>query len=325
MRDARVIISGATGFLGGALALRLLRDGGEVIALGRNPRALEGLSRLGARAIAHDLATGSPPEIPEADIFVHSAALSSPWGRASDFHAANVTGTANALAIARKSGVRRFVHISTPSIYFRFADQSGLREDAPLPKPVNHYAATKRIAEKLVLEQAEALDPVILRPRGIYGAGDVALLPRLLKVARKRALPLMRDGAAATDLTHVDDVVSATLAAASASPNLQRRVFNVSGGEALNVRQVIERVGARAGVPIRWRRLPASAVLGAVRLAEAACAVTPGRPEPLATAYSIALLAYTQTLDISAARDGLGWGPAVSFDEGLERTFGVRA
>lgn len=324
MKGSRVIISGATGFLGGALALRLLREGSHVIALGRNPRALESLSRLGVHTIALDLAAGSPPDIPEADIFVHSAALSSPWGRAADFHSANVIGTSNALAIARKSGVQRFVHISTPSVYFRFTDQVGLKEDATLPKPVNQYAATKLAAENLVLEQAGALDPIILRPRGIYGAGDVALLPRLLKVARKRALPLMRDGAAATDLTHVDDVVGATIAAARTSPNPQRRVFNVSGGEALNVRRVIERVGARAGVPIRWRRLPAAAVLGAVRAAEAACAFMPGRPEPLATAYSIALLAYTQTLDISAARDVLGWSPAIAFDEGLQRTFGAR-
>ena len=94
-----------------------------------------------------------------------------------------------------------------------------------------------------------------------------------------------------------------------------------SGGVALKVRDVIEHAGERAGVPIRWRKLPTQLVFGAARLAEFASALSPGRPEPLTTAYSVALLAYTQTLDISAARRALGWAPRVSFAEGLARTF----
>lgn len=323
MKRVRFIVSGATGFLGGVLSRRLLRDGCEVVALGRQKAALERLAQAGARAIHCDLAGGELESIGEADVFVHCAALSSPWGTSEAFHAANVTGTERAIAMARASGVRRFVHVSTPSVYFRFSDQIGLREDAHLPEPVNAYAATKRRAEELVLACAD-LDPAILRPRGIYGAGDTALLPRMLKTARTRALPLMRGGEAATDLTHVDDVVDAIVVAAHARI-ADRRTFNISGGVALKVRDVIERAGDRAGVRIRWRKLPAPLVLGAARLAEAASSLAPGRPEPLTTAYSVALLAYTQTLDISAARDALGWAPRISFEEGLARTFGEAA
>lgn len=320
MSGGRFIVTGATGFLGGALVRKLLAAGHEVGALGRQAEALWGLARDGARAIKCDLAKQAAlPEPIAADVFVHCAALSSPWGRYADFHASNVVGTRNALAMAKAAGVKRFVHVSTPSLYFRFEDQTALREDAPLPAPVNAYAATKREAEELVLKEG-ALDPIILRPRGLYGAGDTALMPRLLRVARKRALPLMRDGRAATDLTHVDDVVDAVIAAANAG-KVARRVFNVSGGVALNVREVIERVGERAGVPVKWRSLPAPVVLGAVRLIEGLTKIAPGRPEPLTTAYSVALLAYTQTLDIGAARAVLGWTPRVGFEEGLARTF----
>jgi len=321
----RFIVTGATGFLGGVLVRRLLAAGHDVVALGRQMEALAALSRDGARAVAFDLATSARlPEPTSADVSVHCAALSSPWGKASDFHAANVIATQNALAMAKEAGVTRFVHISTPSVYFRFSDQVGLKEDAPLPAPVNAYAATKRRAEELVLKEVDALDAIILRPRGIYGAGDTALMPRLLRVASKRALPLMRGGRAATDLTHVDDVVDAILAAVTHRGALSKRVFNVSGGAALSVRDVIERVGERAGVPITWRNMPAAAVLGAVRTIEALARITPGRPEPLTTAYSVALLAYTQTLDISAARTVVGWLPRVGFEEGLARTFGAR-
>lgn len=320
MSGGRFIVTGATGFLGGALVRRLLAGGHQVVALGRQAEALLGLARDGAQVIMCDLVKQAAlPEPIAADVFVHCAALSSPWGRDADFHAANVMGTHNALAMAKAAGVKRFVHVSTPSLYFRFQDQIALREDAPLPPPVNAYAATKRQAEELVLRE-DALDPIILRPRGIYGAGDTALMPRLLRVARKRALPLMRHGRAATDLTHVEDVVDAVLAAASAG-QVSQRAFNVSGGVALNVREVIERVGERARVPVSWRSTPAPVVLGAVRLIEGLAKIAPGRPEPLTTAYSVALLAYTQTLDIGAAKAALGWTPRIGFEEGLARTF----
>lgn len=174
---AAIAITGATGFLGGVLARRLLSLGQPVIAMGRDRDKLAALEKLGARVLPCDLSCGAPlADGLEADALVHSAALSSAWGRAADFRAANVTGTQSAVILTRSIGARRFVHISTPSLYFRFRDQPLVREDAALPPPVNAYAATKREAEQVALAAAD-LDPVILRPRGIYGAGDVALLP----------------------------------------------------------------------------------------------------------------------------------------------------
>jgi nucleoside-diphosphate-sugar epimerase len=316
----RIVVTGATGFLGGALTRRLNGLGIDVVALGRDRAKLAALEAHGVRTMVLDLATGAPlPDI-EADAFVHCAALSSPWGSRAAFHRANVVGTRAALTIARAARIRRFVQISTPSVYFRFRDQIGVREDAALPSPVNAYAATKREAEDLVLA-AEDLDPIVLRPRGIYGPGDTTLLPRLIAVARKRPLPLMNGGRAATDLTFIEDVVDAAYAAVVAKPQQTQRIFNISGGEALKVRDIAERAGERANCAIRWRRMPPEAVFAFARLNEAVCAMLPHRPEPLVTAYGAALFAFTQTLNIEAAAKHLGWTPRVRFDEGLARTF----
>lgn len=318
-----IAVTGATGFLGGTLARALLADGVPVMALGRDPEKLGALAEAGADIVAHDLSLGPPPAVRQAGTVVHCAALSSAWGRHRDFLAANVEGTRSALALARMAGARRFIHISTPSLYFRLRDQRCVREDAALPPPINAYAETKRAAETLVLEAAD-LDPMILRPRGIYGAGDTALLPRLLHAARRGPLPLIRDGSAETDLTHVDDVVAAILAALAAPPKPPQRVFNISGGEPLPVRRIAEAAAARAGLAVQWRKLPAGLVLAAARCFEAAARLNPNQPEPRLTAYSAGLFAYTQTLDISRARDHLGWRPQISFEEGLARTFGGR-
>jgi nucleoside-diphosphate-sugar epimerase len=316
----RVLVTGATGFLGGALCRQLVRHGHEAIALGRDKAKLAMLECEGLQTLAADLAAGGAPWAPQGDAVVHCAALSSPWGRAADFHRANFIGTQTALDIARRCGARRFVHISTPSIYFRFADQFDVREDAVLPAPVNAYARTKRAAEALVLGAAD-IDPIVLRPRGLYGPGDVALLPRLLAAARSHSLPLLKGGRAVTDLTHVDDVVAAIMAAIDAGRAPARRIFNISGGVALNVRDVAEKAALRAGVALRWREMPAGLMLTLARMSETAAAILPGYPEPSITAYGVGLFAYSQTLDITAAHVHLGWRPRISFEDGLDLTF----
>ncbi len=313
-------VTGATGFLGGRVVEDLLESGHTVIASGRQTHVLERLQKKGARTLAFDLADPTPPDLPAVDAVVHCAALSSPWGRYADFHRANVLGTRSALKLARQAGAQRFVHISTPSVYFRFRDQLDVHETQPLPSPVNAYAATKARAEQEVLAQ-EALDPVILRPRGLYGRGDTALLPRLMAAARERPLPLMNKGETVTDLTQVDAVVSAVRAALNLAPAPKQRLFNISGGEALKLKSVTEEAGRRAGVPVRWRPVPSWAALTYARGLETIARISSGYPEPRITAYGVGLFAYSQTLDISAAREVLGWTPRINIQEGLGRTF----
>ena len=311
----RVAVTGATGFLGGHLVDRLLAEGREVIAVVRDRGKAAALEARGVAVVLGDL-TGPLQTTLEADAFVHAAALSSNWGRRQDFFAANVTGTGRALVLARSMGVRRFVHISSPSIYFRLADQFDVPEDMPLPRPINAYAETKAVAEQLAL-RATDLAPIILRPRGIYGPGDTALLPRLVRAARRGPLPLLRDGQAVTGLTHVDDVVAAIIAAIEAAPAGQP--VNISG-EALPVREIVEAACARHGIEALWRPLPIGVALAGARMMEMACAALPGRPEPIATVYSLGLFAYSQTLDVARAADLLGWRPRIGFAEGLATT-----
>jgi len=312
----KIVVTGATGFLGGYVVRLLLAEGHDVVALGRNAEIGAG---LGTRFVAADLAgLGSVLEGESADGFVHAAALSSNWGRKQDFWTANVEGTQQALTLARRLSVRRFVHISSPSIYFRFADQMGVREDIVLPPPVNAYAWSKAGAERLVLA-AQDLGPVILRPRGLYGRGDTALLPRLVRAARKGPLPLLRDGVAVTDITHVEDVAGAVSAALAAGTEASGRAFNISGGEALRVVRIAEAAAKKTGISVRWRRVPTALALGGARALEAVSAILPGQPEPVVTAYSLGVFAFSQTLDISQARDVLEWRPQIGFAEGLER------
>lgn len=112
-----------------------------------------------------------------------------------------------------------------------------MQENSLLPTRVNTCAQTKRQAEQIVLA-ATGINSIVLRPRGIYGAGDTTLLPRLLRKVTKRPLPIFRDGIAKIDLTHVDDVVSAVVAALAS--DVAGEIFNVSGGEVLPIRHIAD-------------------------------------------------------------------------------------
>ncbi|WP_027057614.1 NAD-dependent epimerase/dehydratase family protein [Mesorhizobium loti] len=324
----RVLVTGASGFLGAHVVARLAATGTQVMAQGRDTARCAALDAGGYAVVRRDLSrpfdAATDATFGEPDAIVHCAALSAPFGRLSDFETANVTATRNLVDFAQRQGVRRFVHISSPSVCFAFRDQLDVSEDMILPEPVNAYARTKRQGEKIVLAAPE-VGPVILRPRGIYGAGDRSLLPRLLGAARQRPLPLFRDGHARIDLTHVDDVVDAVVAALEGRRDVDGQIFNVSSGEVLPVRRIAEGACARAGVALRWRQMPLWPAMLAAGVMEAVALRLPGRPEPLATRYGLGLFAYAQSLDISKAGRILGWTPKVSFEEGLDRTFGNEA
>ncbi len=322
----KVIVTGGTGFVGRHLVWHLAQQGHEVVFTGRRPEAAaDVLAHLPARAQVRWLAldhgqAGAAETLLRnaegADALVHCAALSSPWGRQEDFYRANVASTAEVLAACEQWQIRRLVHISTPSIYFDFHDHEQVREDHPLPKPVNNYARTKRQAEQLVIDSAVS-ERVILRPRAIFGPWDNTLMPRLLRVMARGPLPLMRGGEARLDLTYIDNLIHAIdLALTQALPQ-PLGIYNLSNAEPLSLRDLLARVAEAFQLPLRTRVLPWPLVNHLARLLELAARIN-GR-EPLLTCYSAGVLAFSQTLDISAIRRDLGYRTQVSLDEGIHR------
>jgi len=320
---SRIVVTGAGGFLGARVARHLAAGGGEVIALGRSAALRETLKDQPIAVATCDLADAaslSSLAMAKIDSVVHCAGLSSNWGPRRDFERNNVTATANLLDQARRWGTPHFVYVSSSSVYFRFGDQLNVNERSELPVPVNDYAWSKAAAEKLV-RAAEDFPVTIVRPRGIYGKGDRALLPRLLRAAKRGPVPSFRGGRAVIDLTHVDDVVAAIASILSQRDKTAGATYNVSGGEAVSIRDIITASAKLAGVDVRWREVPWPLALAAIRAIERFHKTFRPAVEPIVTAYSAGLLAFSQTLDLSAIRDEIGWRPKIGFDEGLRRTF----
>lgn len=305
-----VLVTGATGFLGGHVVRDLRAHGHRVTAAGRRADALpDGPVFVGD---LDDLGRSSVP----ADVVVHCAALSSPWGRWSEFEHANVTGTARVLQYARRVGARRIVHVSSPGVYAAPRDRVGIREHEVDPsRPMNHYIRSKLHAESL-LRAARDVEVVVLRPRGIIGAGDPGLVPRLLRVHERVGVPLLRGGRGLVDLTAVENVALAVRLAIEV-PEAAGLAVNVTNGDPRPFVDLLDQLLTGLGLPLRHRSLPAGAVYRAAGLLEAVCGVLPGRPEPPVTRYTVTTITHSQTLDITRAREVLGYEPIVGLDAAL--------
>ena len=320
----KILVTGGTGFLGRHLVWRLAEQGRDVVFSGRDAAKAREVTERASRAVAFvPLSHGTPDALPAllrasvgVDAIVHCAALSSPWGRRADFHAANVRSTEEVLAAMQANGVARLVHISTPSLYFQFRDRLAVREDEPLPPPVNLYAETKREAERLV--RAAPVVAVILRPRGIFGAWDDTLLPRLLRLLRRKRFPLFNNGDALIDLTYVDNVVDAILLAL-ALPGTAQTTFNISNGQPQRAGDLFAQLARTFGLPWRPRHVPLATGLALARACELAGRVARGWEPPL-TRYTVGTVAYSQTLDLQRAREHLGYVPRVEIADGIRRT-----
>jgi nucleoside-diphosphate-sugar epimerase len=320
----KVIVTGGTGFLGRHLVWRLAREGHDVLFTGRQQTAAEQVIELaGGKVEWLALHHGSEnaaclliEAAKEADAIIHTAALSSPWGKEEDFVKANVDSTKEVLLACEKNAIQRLVHISTPSIYFDYLDRYQIKENDPLPIPVNDYVKTKRQAEQLVLESS-ITHRIILRPKAIFGPWDTTLMPRILRVIKSGPVPLIRNGDALLDVTYVENVVEAIYLALTKYLPQSPAIYNVSNGEPQSVKNLFGILSDAFHLPLSTRRLPWWLVKTLAGFMEGWSKNFSGR-EPAITRYSAGALAFSQTLDISAIQQDLGYQPRVSFKQALQ-------
>ena len=299
----RIAVTGASGFIGGAVATALADEHHDVTGFGRRPG---GWSHPRARYRVWDITEGPLKGDRDFEAVVHCAALADDWAPLPEAMRVNRTGTRH--VVASFPGAR-IVHLSTSSVYDAFTPTVMAREDAaPVNRFLSSYSESKTFAE---LEVAAA-DAVVLRPHAVYGPGDTTLLPRVLEAVRGGRLVLPEGARVPHSLTHVDTLVEAVRLSLRGPAG----VYNVADAEPVSLADVLEEFLARRGVKARIVRLPYEAGFQAAGLAERAARIR--RRRPRITRYAVSQLGIERTLDLSAARESLGFRPAPTTLAGAE-------
>ncbi|EPJ79066.1 MULTISPECIES: NAD-dependent epimerase/dehydratase family protein [Pseudomonas] len=317
----KILITGASGFIGGRFARFALEQGFDVRVNGRRAAGVEHLVRRGAEFVQGDLID---PELVrelcrDVDAVVHCAGAVGVWGRKQDFVQGNVQVTENVVEACLKQRVRRLVHLSSPSIYFDGRSHLGIKEEQVPRRFNNHYAATKYLAEQKVFGAEEfGLEVIALRPRFVTGAGDTSIFPRLLNMQRKNRLSIIGNGLNVVDFTSMQNLNQAMLSSLLAGSSALGKAYNISNGTPVPVWDAVNYVMRRMQLPQVTRYRSYGLAYAAAAINEGACLLWPGRPEPTLSRVAMQAMSKDFTLDISRARHYLDYEPQVSLWAALD-------
>jgi nucleoside-diphosphate-sugar epimerase len=318
-----VLVTGASGFLGRAVAAALRDAGHDVRTFQRRPSGVDGVDDV-LGTVTDPAAVRSA--VQGVDAVVHLAAKVSLAGDPADFERVNVTGTRDLLAAARDAGVTRFVFVSSPSVAHAGASIAG--DDATAASPGNargEYARTKAAAELLALAaDAPGFAVVAVRPHLVWGPGDEQLVGRIVDRARRGRLPVLDSGAALIDSCYVDNAATAMVAALDRAEAVHGNVYVVTNGEPRPVGELLARICVASGVPAPEAHAPSGLARVVGSVVEAVWRVRPGTDEPPMTRFLAEQLSTAHWFDQRRTRRDLQWEPTVSIDDGLRALAAAR-
>jgi nucleoside-diphosphate-sugar epimerase len=319
----RVLVTGGGGFLGSWICRALLSRGDEVIAFQRS--AIPELEAEGVRAVCGNIddAGAVLAAMTDVDAVIHVAGKAGAGIDPAPFHLTNVVGTRNVIEACRKAGVRWLVYTSSPSVAHAGGDIEGGDESLPYPEHFQApYPETKAAAEQLVLAaNGEALRTVSLRPHLVWGPGDNHLLPRLLERAASGVLRLPGPDKL-IDSVYVENAAAAHLLALDTLKSDGRcagQAYFITNGEPLPQREIIGRLLEAAGKTADIRGISPGIAHLAGGVCEWTWKLTGRSTEPPLTRWAVEQLSTAHWYDIGAARRDLGYEPAVSINDGLQR------
>ena len=297
------LVTGGAGFIGSALARALLDRGDEVRVIDDLSAGSRDAVPDGAEFIEADLRDLAAMEKATQGIEVvfHQAAVRSVPRSVEEpllVHECNATGTLNLLVAAERAGARRLINASSGSVYGGVEEGASV-ESRPL-NPISPYGVSKLAAEQYCRTWSvlDKLSTVSLRYFNVFGPGQsaesryAAVFPAIISaVSENRSPEIHWDGEQSRDFTYVDDVVSANIAAAEATSDVDGESFNIAGGTSRTVNDVFETIRSIVGVDVAPEYKPRRA--GDIRHSRA---------------------------DITKAQEALNWAPAAEWEPAVRTT-----
>jgi len=319
MREERILITGATGFTGGHLCERLIREGHRVRALVRDKNRGSDLRRWGAEIVTGDLRDRDSLKAAAMgiDVVYHIAALFRPENvTRSEMWENNVQGTKNMLDSAVNAGVQRFVHCSTIGVHGDIKKPPA-NEESPYA-PGDYYQESKTAGERIVLEYMREgkLPIVVFRPGGIYGPRDLRFL-KLIRPIRAGRFIMLGSGEVVYQMVYVDDLIDGILLCGTRDEALGK-IYILTGGEPTTLNHIVQVIAEVLGVPPPRLRFPVTPVYLTGFLCEVL--FKPFGINPPLYRRRVDFFRKTRCFDISKARRELGFCPKTDLKTGIGLT-----
>lgn len=314
IKSKKILVTGATGFIGSALVERLITTGAEVRTVGRHSVSK---ARWFDHVVVPDISgvTEWCTVLESVDCIVHLAARAhiakelSTNNPLNAFRQTNVEGTLHLARQAVNAGVRRFIFMSSIGVNGSTTSHAPFSVDSA-PAPHSPYAQSKYEAEQGLrfLAEKTGLELVILRPPLVYGAdapGSFGILMRLLSQGWPLPLGLVTNNS--RSLVALDNLIDLIVICLN-NPAAANQIFLVSDGEDISTTDLLNRLGNAMKKPPRLLPVPVSLLAVAAKLL--------GKPEMFQS------LCGSLQVDIDKTRQLLDWSPLVSVNEGLKRAVG---
>jgi len=318
------LVTGGTGLLGSHIAEQLHKRKVPVRVLCRAGSDTGFLEHLGAEIVSGDLADrGSLRKAcGGVDFVYHAAARVGDWGPWDHFAQVSIDGTRNLLDAAAEAKVRRFLHISSISVY-GYVDGEGSVFDETAPLGVNlkrwgYYSRAKVEAEKLAWSacQSGRVPLTVIRPSWLYGPRDRTTLPRLIDSIRRRKLRLIGDGGNRLNVVHASNVAQAAILATE-SERAVGQAYNCSHDGTMTQREYFSRIAAALGEHEITATVPYGVAMSAAFVLESVARLLHTSRPPLVTRYAVWLMGRRCFFECDKIKEHLGWSPAVSYEEGI--------
>lgn len=322
----RVLVTGASGFIGGHVVEVLAREQHEVHALVRPASDTTHLKTTGATLVTGDLA--DPGSLHKAcrgmDCVIHAAAIIGSYGSWDDYHRVGVRGTADLLKAAAQSGVRGFLHVSSVAVYGMQPRPDPVVEDTPFadrPGRWNHYAREKVVSERLVWRAHEKglLAATTVRPSVVIGPRDRTVVPRLMRVFGSPLAGIVGKGTNHIPVVVVEELAAAIVTAAT-SEQASGRAYNLSSAQRFTQHELLQIVADATGKPVPRRHVPMAIGLAAAGAMEAAYRIARRPSGPPLDRLGVAVLGTEANVDSSRAAAELGWSGSADVADAVQRS-----
>lgn len=314
----RVLITGATGLLGGHLIKELQQRGEDIRALVLPVENADRLEKQGVEVVRGDITDGNTlgPAVKDVELIFHLAGMMGVWRPLADYRLVNVTGSENLYKAAQKAGVRRYVHTSSHTVYGLGYGRFLTENDALRPDP-DPYSLTKAEGDRLMrrLMLNSNVETVILRPGTFFGPGDRLHFGRMAQKMKDGKGVIIGRGDNALPFCYVTDVVQGFLLAAY-HENAPGNVYNITNDHPLTQLEMFNAIADAVGGVRPTRHLPYLPIYyGSIVAEKVVARVT--RTKPIVTQLGAMMFGSDNRHSVEKARRELGYEPKVDLRTGI--------